>query len=66
VTATPGLALLDGRVVVEAGELVVPVFSAPPEPSRLTRRLVVYAITAPGVPAIAVEEALWLAWDLVA
>jgi hypothetical protein len=66
-TGALGLALRDGRVVVadDAGELA-PVFSAPPAPTHESRRLVLYAITAPGVPDIAVEEALWIAWDLVA
>jgi hypothetical protein len=30
-----------------------------------TRRLTLYAIVAPGVPEIAVEEALWTAWDVI-
>ena len=33
--------------------------------TRATRRLALDAITAPGVPAIAVEEALWTAWDVI-
>ena len=37
----------------------------PPAVSAETRRLVLYAIAAPGVPAIAVEEALLVAWDIV-
>jgi hypothetical protein len=66
----PGLALAGGRVVVadEAG-VVGALFSPPPEgraASAATRRLALYAVTAPGVPEIAVEEALWTAWDLLA
>jgi DNA/RNA-binding domain of Phe-tRNA-synthetase-like protein len=63
----PELALHGGRVVVaDAGGAIAPVFSAPPEPTRQTRRIALYALTAPGVPDIAVEEALWIAWDLIA
>jgi hypothetical protein len=67
VSGTLRLALDGGRVIVAdaAGELA-PVFSPPPAVTHATRRLVAYAITAPGVPDIAVEEALWIAWDLVA
>ena len=66
-TGAPGLALRDGRVVVadEAGELA-PLFATPPEPTRETRRIALYAITAPGVPDITVGEAFWIAWDLLA
>jgi DNA/RNA-binding domain of Phe-tRNA-synthetase-like protein len=43
---------------------------APPGPDRAvmrsTRRVMLYAVVAPDVPAIAVEEALWTAWDLLA
>ena len=31
-----------------------------------SRHLVLYAVAAPGVPSIAVEEALWTAWDVLA
>ena len=30
-----------------------------------TRRLVLYALTAPDVPDIAVDEALWTAWEII-
>jgi hypothetical protein len=57
------LALDGGRVVVADGRgVVAPLFSVPPPVSG---RVVVYAVVAPGVPEIAVEEALWTAWDLV-
>ena len=57
---------LDGGQVVVADDrgVVAPVFSAPPLDLG-TDRLVVYALTAARVPEIAVEEALWIAWDLV-
>jgi hypothetical protein len=58
------LALDGGRVVVaDSRGVVAPVFALPPAVSG--RRLVVYAVVAAGVPEIAVEEALWIAWDLV-
>jgi hypothetical protein len=58
------LELIDDRVSVasEAG-LIARAFSAPPPVS--SRVLALYAIVAPGVPFIAVEEALWTAWDVV-
>ena len=58
----PRLALEGGRIVV-AG--VGRLFASPPAVTAETRRLVLYAIAAPGVPSIAVEEALLVAWDIV-
>jgi hypothetical protein len=59
------LGLDGGRVVVaDSRGVVAPAFSA--APPVLPGRLALYAIVAPGVPEIAVEEALWIAWDLVA
>ncbi len=58
-SVVPRLALVDGRVMV-AG---VPVFSAPPLPRG--PRVVLFSLVAAGVPEIAVEEALWTAWDIV-
>ena len=55
------------RLALEGGRIVIPGVArlfAPP-PAVTTRRLVLYAIAAPGVPAIAVEEALLVAWDIV-
>jgi hypothetical protein len=62
----PRLALEGGRVVVagDAGT-IAPLFSPPPPVAPATRRLALYAIGASGVPDIAVEEALWTAWDVV-
>jgi hypothetical protein len=58
------LALDAGRVVVaDRRGVVAPVFSVPPAVSG--GRVVLYAVVAAGVPEIAVEEALWTAWDLV-
>jgi DNA/RNA-binding domain of Phe-tRNA-synthetase-like protein len=60
------LALDDGRVVVadEAGA-VAELFAPPMSVTSGTRRLLLYAVTARRVPELAVEEALWTAWDLL-
>jgi DNA/RNA-binding domain of Phe-tRNA-synthetase-like protein len=62
------LELDDGRVVVaDATGSVADLFAPPSAPvTTATRRLIVYAVSAPGVPDLAVEEALWTAWDLLA
>jgi hypothetical protein len=55
-----------GRIVVAGpAGAVAPLFAPPPEVTGATRRLVLYAIAAPGVPGIAVEEALLVAWDVI-
>jgi DNA/RNA-binding domain of Phe-tRNA-synthetase-like protein len=60
------LALDDGRVVVaDAAGVVAEVFAAPPPVTPDARRLLLYAVVAPRVPELAVEEALWTAWDLL-
>jgi DNA/RNA-binding domain of Phe-tRNA-synthetase-like protein len=60
------LALDDGRVVVaDAAGAVAEVFAPPESVVAGTRRVLVYAVVAPGVPELAVEEALWTAWDLL-
>ncbi len=54
------------RIVVAGGAGVVArLFSSPPAVSSDARSLVLYAIAAPGVPRIAVEEALLVAWDII-
>jgi len=58
-----GIALRDGRLaVVDQEGLVAPLFGAP-EPrvgvTRQTERTLLFAVQAPGVPAIFVEEAMW-------
>jgi hypothetical protein len=58
-SSPPRLSLVGGRVMV-AG---VPVFSAPARPAG--PRVVLFAVIAAGVPEIAVDEALWTAWDIV-
>ena len=55
-----------GRVVVaDATGRVADLFALPPAVTRDTRRVLLYAVRAPKVPRIAVEEALWTAWDLL-
>jgi DNA/RNA-binding domain of Phe-tRNA-synthetase-like protein len=61
--------LWQGRVAVADGAGRVADLFAPPEGERAvtrgTRRLLLYCVRAPGVPELAVEEALWTAWDLL-
>jgi DNA/RNA-binding domain of Phe-tRNA-synthetase-like protein len=63
------LALAAGRVVVADAAGPVAALFSPPAGDRAvtpaTRRVLLYAVLAPGVPDIAVEEALWTAWDLL-
>jgi hypothetical protein len=59
----------DGRAIVVASDhgRVAELFALPDAPvTRSARELTLYAILAPGVPQIAVEEALWIAGELVA
>jgi hypothetical protein len=60
------ITLAGGRIFV-ADDLgpVAALFSPPPEVTGEARRLVLFALVAPGVPQIAVEEALWTAWDVI-
>jgi DNA/RNA-binding domain of Phe-tRNA-synthetase-like protein len=68
-SGSPGLALHGGRLAVaDEGGVVSALFALPGEERAVTaatRRVALYAIVAPGVPEIAVEEALWTAWDVV-
>jgi hypothetical protein len=63
-----GLAQDGGTIVVAShGGRVAELFALPDAPiARAARTLTLYAILAPGVPHIAVEEALWIAAELVA
>jgi DNA/RNA-binding domain of Phe-tRNA-synthetase-like protein len=65
----PGLVLLGGRLVVADDKgRIAPLFAPVVEERAVgsaTRRVALYAVVAPGVPEIAVEEALWTAWDVV-
>jgi hypothetical protein len=59
----------DGGGIVVASERgrVAELFALPDAPvTRAARTLTLYAILAPGVPHIAVDEALWIAGELVA
>jgi hypothetical protein len=62
----PRIAMYGARIVVadDSGPLAT-LFSPPPPVTPETRRLALYAVVAPGVPDIAVEEALWTAWDVI-
>jgi len=65
----PRLALAGDRIAVadDAGTFARP-FDPPSEARAVTpasRRIALYSIAAPGVPAIAIEEALWSAWDII-
>ncbi len=64
-----GLGLERERVtVVDETGPVAAVFTPPPEGRAVTadtRRVLLYAVAAPRVPQIAVEEALWSAWDVI-
>jgi DNA/RNA-binding domain of Phe-tRNA-synthetase-like protein len=65
-----GLAQRGGRIVVADADGRVAELFAPPDPDRAvthaTRELALYAIRAPGVPDIAVEEAFWVTWEILA
>lgn len=51
-----------GRVVVaDADGVVAPVFAAPRPVGKGARAVVLYAVGAPGVPEMVVDEALWIA-----
>ena len=52
-----------GDVADDAGPIVA-LFADPKTVSRATRRLTLYALTAPGIAELAVEEALYTAWEL--
>lgn len=58
-----------GRLVVADDDGPVAELFGDPLPgrgvTRDSRRIVLYAVAVPGVPPIHVEEALWIAWDIV-
>jgi DNA/RNA-binding domain of Phe-tRNA-synthetase-like protein len=63
------LRLTDGRLVIadDAGR-VADLFgdaAARAEASRATRRLALVAVAVPNVPDLFVEEALWIAWEIL-
>jgi DNA/RNA-binding domain of Phe-tRNA-synthetase-like protein len=65
----PGPALPPGRLVVADDRAIHALLFADPIRSRApgpqTRRIVLFAVAVEGVPAIHVEEALWLSGDIV-
>jgi hypothetical protein len=56
--------VVDNAVADDAGPLA-PLFADPKSVRRATRRLTLYALTAPGIPELAIEEALYAAWDVL-
>jgi DNA/RNA-binding domain of Phe-tRNA-synthetase-like protein len=66
----PGLRSDGGRLVVAGDEGPVADLFGDPAPGHgvtpATRRIVLYAVAVPGVPPLHVDEALWIAWDIVA
>ncbi len=57
---------LAGRDIVDDDGPLAPLFEDPKSVTRATRRLTLYAITAPGIADLAVEEALYAAWAVIA
>jgi DNA/RNA-binding domain of Phe-tRNA-synthetase-like protein len=64
---TLGIRLTAGRLVVADSERVHATLFAEPEaaPGPRTRRMVLFAVGVEGVPAIHLEEALWMAGDVI-
>jgi hypothetical protein len=64
----PRLEQAGGGIVVASGHgRVAELFALPDAPvTRAARAITLYAILAPGVPDIAVDEALWIAAELIA
>ena len=56
--------LTDGAIADDSGPIAA-AFDEPEAVSRSTRRLVLYALTAPDVPDVAVTEALYTAWEVI-
>ncbi|HEY6888145.1 MAG TPA: hypothetical protein VI300_10210 [Solirubrobacter sp.] len=61
---TGALYILDDAIADDAGPLAA-LFADPKSVRRATRRLTLYALTAPGIPELAIEEALYTAWDVL-
>jgi hypothetical protein len=62
-TGPPRLA---GREIVDDDGPLAPLFEDPRSVNRATRRITLYAITAPGIADLAVEEALLMAYEISA
>jgi hypothetical protein len=56
---------LAGREIVDDDGPLAPLFEDPKSVTRSTRNLTLYAITAPGIADLAVEEALLAAWETI-
>ena len=54
------------RTVVDDTGPIVGLLEDPDTVTRATRRLVLYALLAPGIPDMAIEEALLTAWEVIA
>jgi DNA/RNA-binding domain of Phe-tRNA-synthetase-like protein len=67
--APDGMVLTEGQLVVaDAGAVHAPLFGQPAlghAPGPRTSRIVLFAVGVDGVPAIHVEEALWVASDVL-
>jgi hypothetical protein len=67
--AGPASDASSGLVITDEGDLVVPLFADPPQRFAATSRSSrarLFAVGAPGVPPMTVDEALWLAAQLAA
>jgi DNA/RNA-binding domain of Phe-tRNA-synthetase-like protein len=68
--ADTALPLPAGRLVVADGAGPLAVLFGDPAPGHGvtmdTRAMAVFSVAVPGVPAIHLEEALWIVWDIVA
>ena len=62
---TGPLRLLDRSIADDTGPLA-PLFATPESVTRATRRLLLYTLVAPGIPELAVEEALSTAFEVIA
>jgi hypothetical protein len=59
------LRLLDRAIADDTGALLA-LFATPDSVTRATRRILLYALVAPGIPDLAAEEALAIAADVIA
>jgi DNA/RNA-binding domain of Phe-tRNA-synthetase-like protein len=67
-TGAPALREADGRLVIADDEgTLAALFGDPVRAAvdRGTRRLALVAVAVPNVPDVFVEEALWIAWDIL-
>lgn len=69
VTGPLALGVSDGRLVIADGDgTLAGLFGDAPARAavtRATRRLVLVAVTVPNVPDLVVQEALWIAWEIL-